>query len=110
MAAQQLTKSKTWSGKRRSQRIELSAAVVLHRRPTEGPQFSERTQTLIVNAHGALVALAENVAPEQRLFMQNTNSGEQKDDPHLPSGASPIHPPIGLGSSLEFPIIAIGRR
>jgi len=57
----------------------LSAAVVLHRRPTEGPQFSERTQTLIVNAHGALVALAENVAPEQRLFMQNTNSGEQKE-------------------------------
>jgi hypothetical protein len=79
MAAQQLTMSKPWSGKRRSQRIELSVAVVLHRHLTEGPQFSERTQTLVVNAHGALVALAEKVAPEQRLFMQNTNSGEQKE-------------------------------
>ena len=41
--------------------------------------FSERTQTLVVNAHGALLALAEKVAPQQRVFMQNTNSGEQKE-------------------------------
>jgi len=79
MSAQQLTNSKMWSGKRRSQRIELSVPVVLHRRPTEGPQFSERTQTLVVNAHGALMALVEKVAPEQWLLMQNTNSGEQKE-------------------------------
>ena len=41
--------------------------------------FSERTQTLVVNAHGALLALVEKVAPKQMLFMQNTNSGEQKE-------------------------------
>lgn len=52
---------------------------VLHRRPTEGPQFAERTQTIVVNAHGALMSLVEKVAPEQRLFIQNTNSGEQKE-------------------------------
>src|SRR5215469_1372089 len=66
MSPQQFTNSKKWSGKRRSQRIELNVSVVLHRRPTEGPQFSERTQTLVVNAHGALMALVEKVAPEQR--------------------------------------------
>ena len=79
MSAQRLTDSKQWSGKRRSQRIELSVPVVLHRRLSEGPQFSERTQTLVVNAHGALLALAEKVAPEQRLLLQNTSSGEQKE-------------------------------
>jgi len=79
MSPQQFTNSKKWSGKRRSQRIELSVPVVLHRRPAEGPQFSERTQTLVVNAHGALMALVEKVTPEQRLLMQNTSSGEQKE-------------------------------
>ena len=79
MSAQQLTNSTTRSAKRRSQRIELSVPVVLHRRPTEGPQFSERTQTMVVSAHGALMALVEKVGPEQRLFLQNTNSGEQKE-------------------------------
>lgn len=68
-----------WSEKRRSQRIALSIPVVLHRRPPEGPPFSEMTQTLVVNAHGALTALVEKVAPEQNLVMQNTASGEQKD-------------------------------
>jgi len=79
MSTQQLKNSRKWSGKRRSERIDLSVPVVLHRRPTEGPQFSERTQTLVVNAHGALMALVEKVAPEQRLLMQNTSSGEQKE-------------------------------
>src|SRR5207249_7988189 len=44
--------------------------------PKEGPQFYERSQTLVVNAHGALMALAEKVMPMQRLIMQNIDSGE----------------------------------
>ncbi len=47
--------------------------------PKEGPQFYERSQTLVVNAHGALMALAEKVMPMQRLIMQNIDSGEQKE-------------------------------
>ena len=71
--------AKRWSRERRSQRIELSVPVFLHRPPREGPQFSERAQTLVVNAHGALMALAEKVAPKQKLLMQNIISGEQKE-------------------------------
>jgi hypothetical protein len=77
MSNQQLTKTKRWLRKRRSQRIELTVPIVVHRK--EGPQFSERAQTLVVNAHGALMALAEKVTPEQRLVMQNIDSGEQKE-------------------------------
>ena len=79
MNDQQLTGTKQWLRKRRSQRIELSVPVVVHRPPGEGPQFDERTQTLVISAHGALMALADKVAPKQRLLIQNTDSGEQKE-------------------------------
>jgi hypothetical protein len=64
---------------RRSQRIDLNVSVVVHRPPKEGPQFHEITKTLVVSAHGALVALKGMVAPKQRLFLQNTVSGEQQE-------------------------------
>ena len=65
--------------KRRSERVEWSVPVVLYRRPIEGSWFSEKTHTLVVNAHGALMALVEKVAPEQKLLLQNTASGEQRE-------------------------------
>lgn len=79
MSDQQLTVTKRWPRKRRSQRIEFNASVVVHRPSRGGSLFSERAQTLVVNAHGALLALAEKVAPQQRLLMQNVDSGEQKE-------------------------------
>jgi len=79
MSDQQLTGTKQWLRKRRSQRIELTVPVAVHRPPKEGSQFSETAQTLVVNAHGALMALAEKVTPKQRLLMQNIDSGEQKE-------------------------------
>jgi len=79
MSDQQLTDTKQWLRKRRSQRIELTVPVVVHRPLNEGLQFSERAQTLVVNAHGALMSLAEKVTPKQKLLMQNIDSGEQKE-------------------------------
>jgi hypothetical protein len=79
MSDQQLTNTKRWSRERRSRRIELTVPVVVHRPLKEGPQFSERAQTSVVNAHGALMTLREKVTPEQRLLMQNINSGEQEE-------------------------------
>jgi hypothetical protein len=64
---------------RRSQRIDLSVSVVVHRPKSEGPQFYESTKTLVVSAHGALVTLKGVVAPRQRLLLQNTSSGEQQE-------------------------------
>jgi hypothetical protein len=79
MSDQQFTNTKRWSKVRRSQRIELTVPVIVHRPQKEGPHFSERAQTMIVSAHGALMALAEKVALRQRLLMQNIDSGEQKE-------------------------------
>jgi PilZ domain len=74
-----LTNSKRWLKNRRSQRIDLNVPVVVYRPPNEGPQFYESTQTLVVSAHGALMALTDMVAPRQRLLLQNTDSGEQQE-------------------------------
>jgi hypothetical protein len=65
--------------KRRSERIVLSVPVVVHRSPKDGPQFYESTHTLVVSAHGALLGLTNMVAPKQKLFVQNTDSGEQQE-------------------------------
>ncbi len=76
MYDQKLTHTKRWLKDRRSQRIDLSVPVVVYRPPREGPQFYESTQTLVVNAHGALMSLTGMVVPKQRLLVQNPNSGE----------------------------------
>ena len=79
MSDQNLTRTTLRLKGRRSQRIDLSVAVVVHRPKSEGPQFYENTKTLVVSAHGALVALKGMVAPKQRLLLQNTSSGEQQE-------------------------------
>ena len=79
MSDRNLTKTTLRLKGRRSQRINLSVSVVVHRPKSEGPQFYENTKTLVVSAHGALVALKGVVAPRQRLLLQNTSSGEQQE-------------------------------
>ncbi len=77
MYEEKLTNAKRWLKNRRSQRIELNVPVVVYRAPGEGPQFYENTETLVVSAHGALMALTDMVAPRQSLLVQNAESGEQ---------------------------------
>jgi hypothetical protein len=79
MYDQKLTNTKRWLKTRRSQRIDLNIPVVVYRPPREGPQFYENTQTLVVSAHGALVALTDIVAPKQWLLVQYTDSGEHQE-------------------------------
>lgn len=79
MTGRQWGQPKPRPRKRRSQRLVLSVPVVVHRLPKEGPPFNEGTRTLVVNAHGALIALTANVAHDQRLVLQNVLSGEEQE-------------------------------
>lgn len=79
MLDQKLTKPALRLKSRRSRRIDLDVPVMVQRPYGEGPQFCENTKTLVVNAHGALLALKGMVAPKQRLLLQNTSSGEQQE-------------------------------
>lgn len=58
--------------RRRSQRVVLSVAVTV--RTEDGPReasFEEETHTLVVNMHGALIALRAKVAKGQKLRLTN---------------------------------------
>ena len=93
MYNQKATKTTLRLKSRRSRRIDLNVSVVVHRPPKEGPQFHESTRTLVVSAHGALVALKGMVAPKQRLFLQNTSSGEQQECRVVSVNKDPTGPP-----------------
>jgi hypothetical protein len=63
------------SSRRRSQRVVISVAVIV--RTEESPKnssFEEETSTLVVNAHGALLALSGKVQKGQKLRMTNRAS------------------------------------
>ena len=60
------------ASRRRSQRVILSLRVIV--RTEDGPKaasFEEETHTLVVNAHGALIALEGKVTRGQKLRVTN---------------------------------------
>src|SRR5580692_1266881 len=70
--------STRWTNNRRSQRVILSFPVVV-RAQFEGEDYSsEQSRTLVVNANGALIALASKVKPGQRLILKNLVSGNEE--------------------------------
>jgi len=78
MNSQNLGKPTLRLKSRRSRRIDLDVPVVVHRPPNEGPRFSENTKTLVVNAHGALLALKGMVAPSQSCSCKTKPAGNNK--------------------------------
>jgi PilZ domain-containing protein len=65
------------ANQRRSQRILLSVPLRVSGKRANGTPFVEHTQTLIVNAHGALLQLREPVRDGQLLGIRNVTTGEE---------------------------------
>ncbi len=64
------------SNRRRSQRVMLNIAVAVR---SDGPDaFEEDTKTLIVNAHGALIALAAKVRNGRMLWIRHHATQEEQ--------------------------------
>jgi len=76
-----------FASQRRSQRILLSVPVRVSGRRVDGKPFVELTNTLIVNAHGALIQLREPVRERQVLQVRNVITGEE-----LPCTVMDINP------------------
>lgn len=67
------------SSRRRSQRVIISLPVAVRAgESTENGSFQEQTNTLVVNAHGALIALAQKVENGQNLRLTNCSSREEQ--------------------------------
>ena len=62
---------------RRSQRILLNVGIIVEGLLQNGKPFSERSTTLIVNAHGALIRLHAPVLAGQPVSLTNVKSGEK---------------------------------
>jgi hypothetical protein len=73
------TRGGTESTRRRSQRVIVSVPITVS---SEGGNrdaaFEEETQTLVVNAHGAMVALAAKVVKGQTLRIKNRATQEEE--------------------------------
>jgi hypothetical protein len=65
------------TGRRRSMRVLLSVPVVLSGIGTDGKKFEEETRTLVVNAHGALIAIITPLRADQRVvYTGNVQAGK----------------------------------
>ena len=52
-------------------RVLLSVPIFVSGKSANKEEFKEETRTLVVNAHGALIALATNVIAQQNITLSN---------------------------------------
>jgi hypothetical protein len=73
------TRSGADSNRRRSQRVIVSVPItVSNGGGNKNAAFQEETQTLVVNAHGAMIALAASVVKGQTLQVKNRVTQEDQ--------------------------------
>ncbi|HTQ87085.1 MAG TPA: PilZ domain-containing protein [Candidatus Solibacter sp.] len=64
--------------RRRSERVFLQIGIFVQGVSSEGHAFREKTQTLAVNAHGALIHLAQDVRSGDQVTLTNGYTSEQQ--------------------------------
>ena len=65
--------------RRRSQRLVMAVPVTVQGELAAKTPFSEQTQTVVVNAHGALVQLKTSVQPGQHVALLNLFTREKQE-------------------------------
>src|SRR5208282_699805 len=63
--------------RRRSQRLRVRIPVEVRGQSLDKQPIVEKADALVVNAHGALVLLAMNVAKDQMLILANPKTSEE---------------------------------
>jgi len=64
--------------RRRSERVFLQIDIFVQGVSTDGRAFRDKTRTLAVNAHGALIHLAEDVHPEDIITLTHAITNVQQ--------------------------------
>lgn len=76
----QITQIPTNTGaKRRSQRVLMQVGVRIRGKDTQGKDFEESTETLAINAHGALVLLSARVISGSVVHMKHNKTEEEQE-------------------------------
>ena len=63
--------------RRRSERLKVRVPIEVRTQSGENRSASEKTDALIVNAHGGLVLLAMKVEPNQFVIIENLTTGDE---------------------------------
>lgn len=71
--------SNTSIARRRSQRVLMQVAVRISATDTQGKTIEEETETLAINAHGALVLLASRLTSGCKVLLQHKRTEEQQE-------------------------------
>ena len=65
--------------RRRSQRLLMQVGVRIRGKDTQGKDFEEFTETLAINAHGALVLLAARVTSGSAVHVRHNKTEEEQE-------------------------------
>ena len=65
--------------RRRSQRVLMQVAVRIHGLDAQGQKFEEETETLAINAHGALVLLTARLTSGSKVELQHKKTLEEQE-------------------------------
>ena len=65
--------------RRRSQRVLMQVPVRIRGNDSLGQQFDEETETLAINAHGALVLMSARVTSGSKMLLQHKRTEEEQE-------------------------------
>ena len=65
--------------KRRSQRVLMQVGVRIRGKDAQGKDFEEDTETLAINAHGALVLLSARLISGSVVYMKHNRTEEEQE-------------------------------
>jgi hypothetical protein len=65
--------------RRRSQRVLMQVAVRVRGKDSQGGDFDEETETLAINAHGALILVNSRVTSGSKIIMQHKRTQEEQE-------------------------------
>jgi hypothetical protein len=65
--------------RRRSQRVLMQVAVRIRGTDSQGNAFEEETETLAINAHGALILVNARVTSGSKVMMQHKRTQEEQE-------------------------------
>jgi hypothetical protein len=79
MSGSLTNESRKWMESRCSRRVSLHIPVQARWKPEAQEPISEDTNTLVVNAHGALIALAMRVRVGSHVLLRNCNTARNQE-------------------------------
>lgn len=69
----------TTPARRRSQRVLMHVGIRVRGKDAQGQDFEEMTETLAINAHGALILLSARVISGAKFFMKHNKTEEEQE-------------------------------